>query len=388
MAKSNIEVLPEALVWARQRSGYGIEDAAEKLKLSQETLIALEDGLESPSPSLVRKLSHLYGLSPVVFFLQDPPSSGFEAPADFRTIASEKLGQISPALRKEIDRVRAQVAYMNELAAEGVIQSQLHLPLIDPKQAVDDVARSIRDWLGISEQTRAFDSRSSSSLLRAWIAAIESKGILVAQVSGISVQDMRGFCISDASFPMIVLNGADSDSARLFTVVHEIVHIIDGDECLCGGVLGNHGTEARCNEIAASALIPAQRLLSEALIVRYPNHRMWNLDQLSELAAPYGVSREAVLRRLLTLGLTTRSHYQDIRAQLQAQYSSPKSKKELTGGPDRDVMILRNLGRPYVEAVLRARNLGIATDSEVADRLFAKVRWIDVLADRLDMVRP
>lgn len=387
MSRPTLDAHSEALSWARHRSGFDLETAASRLQITEVRLKALEAGEELPTPAKIREMSKLYRVSPVVFFLDRVPSTGFKRPSDFRTVASSEVGRFSPQLRKEIDRVRAQLTYMKELAEESVVTSTYRGLVLRKTDPHESSAESIRDWLGVDATDRAFTSRDPRVLLQSWIEAIEAKGILVTQVSGIPVTEMRGFCVFDSQFPLIVLNGADIPSPRLFTLVHELVHILEGEECVCGGILGDRGSEVFSNSVAAATLMPAPRVQSLPVVANASSSTRWSLDQLADIAAPFGVSREAALRRLLTLGLTTERHYQQIRNLLQEIYSEQQSGVKSTGGPDRDDMILRNLGRPYIQAVLRARNLGIATDSEVADRLFAKVRWVEVLAERLDMVR-
>jgi Zn-dependent peptidase ImmA (M78 family) len=382
---STIDVHADVLSWARERSGYDLETASSKLKLDAEDLIALETGQTSPSPAKIREMAHLYRISPAVFFLDEIPTTGFAPPKDFRSLPGNEQGSFSPALRREIDRVRAQVAFMNDLANDRVVSSTYQPPVASPNQPAESFGPQIRDWLAIDSIQELEGIRDSRLVLNAWIAAIEDRGVLVSQVSGIPVGEMRGFCLADARFPMIVLNGADGYSARLFTLVHELAHILSGEECVCSGPLTNGKVETYCNAVAAAAIIPRDRLLQQPLVQAANGATAWSLQQLAMLAAPFGASREAMLRRLLTLGLTTDRHYQAVRQQLTSSYAD--SNKKQTGGPERKAILLRNLGRTYISSVLQARNRGMVTDLEAADRLFAKVRWVDELAAELGLER-
>ncbi len=382
---TTIDVHAEVLTWARERSGYDLETASSKLKLEADALAALESGETRPSPSRIREMAHLYRVSPAVFFLDEVPTTGFVPPKDFRSLPGNDRGSFSPALRKEIDRVRAQVAFMKELANDGVTTSTFQPPVAVVDEAVESFGSRIRDWLAINLRQDLESAREPRLVLNAWITAMEEKGVLVTQVSGIPVDEMRGFCLVDKQFPMIVLNGADGYSARLFTLVHELVHVLSGEECVCSGPLSNSRVEQFCNAVAAAAIIPGDRLRQQSLARSVDRPVAWSLDQLASLAAPFGASREAVLRRLLTLGLTTDQHYHVIRRQLIESYSERKAKQ--SGGPERKTILLRNLGRTYINSVLRARNRGVVTDLEAADRLFAKVRWVDELAAELGLER-
>ena len=73
-------VKPALLVWARQRSGVAIEEAAAKLKIETALLRAWEnsESEERPTIAQVRKLGEIYKRPLAVFFLQEPPR-GFRA---------------------------------------------------------------------------------------------------------------------------------------------------------------------------------------------------------------------------------------------------------------------------------------------------------------------
>ncbi|CAN5439049.1 hypothetical protein BH20VER3_BH20VER3_06030 [soil metagenome] len=71
-------VKPALLVWARERAGFGVGEAAEKIKIEAALLRAWEGGTKRPSIAQVRKLGEIYKRPLAVFFLQKPPR-GFRA---------------------------------------------------------------------------------------------------------------------------------------------------------------------------------------------------------------------------------------------------------------------------------------------------------------------
>src|SRR5205814_551561 len=110
----------------------------------------------------------------------------------------------------------------------------------------------VRGWLGIDKVLRRLTDKNQ--MLSAWIEAIESKGILVAQMSRVPVEEVRGFCIAQHPFPMIVLNGGDSQSARLFTLAHELIHVFNHQDSVCNDPYADSSTESYCNAVAAAVL--------------------------------------------------------------------------------------------------------------------------------------
>lgn len=386
MARDTIDIHSDILVWARERRGYDLETAAAKLRLSVDRLTALESGKEMPTEPKLRDLADEYRVSPAVFFLREVPEQGFVAPTDFRRLSAGGERTFSPKLREEVDRVRSQVLYLHELAGLGVIDARsvdFKLSTTEPTEAA---AKRIRGWLSVTS-LHIPSRRDAKKLLSEWIAVIEARGVLVSQVSGIPISEMRGFCLPDPDFPMIVLNGGDYEAPRLFTLVHELVHLLLGEDSICDDPVSFNSHEIFCNAVAAAVLIPRFELLGVPVVTMASRDYPWTLDELAGLAARFGVSREAVLRRLVSLGKASESRYRDIRTELETIYAN-RPKREQSGAGPRDALIIRNLGATYVRSVLEARNQGLITDSSVADFIFEKIRWIDPMADRLGLSRP
>jgi Zn-dependent peptidase ImmA (M78 family) len=132
--------------------------------------------------------------------------------------------------------------------------------------------------------------------------------------------------------------------------------------------------EVFCNAVAAAALMPKERLLGQDVVQRYGvNSTSWRDDDLHELANQFGVSRIAILRRLLTFGHTTKEFYETKSAQwnkewLETQKRKKKqlkrSDKSFAMNPPMDVFY--NLGRPFVRQVLDSVNANQITLHEAS----------------------
>jgi Zn-dependent peptidase ImmA (M78 family) len=72
----------------------------------------------------------------------------------------------------------------------------------------------------------------------------------------------------------------------------------------------------RCNSVAAAALMPRDVLSAQPRVTALgPRSTKWTDAEISELARDFNVSREALLRRLLTFDRTTEEFYRQKRAQ-------------------------------------------------------------------------
>ncbi len=124
---------------------------------------------------------------------------------------------------------------------------------------------------------------------------------------GVLPSEMRALSLYFDVLPVIVVNGADVPRGR-FSLMHEYAHLLLHTGGLCDTITDTHATtpdrqlEARCNAIAASILMPRAAVLARPE-VQARVHARDSLDysSLAAAAAPFGVSAEAMLRRLLTL---------------------------------------------------------------------------------------
>lgn len=376
MAQGRLTINPDVLAWARQQSGLDVEAAAKCIDVTPERLAAFESGAQSLTAGQMRKAGTAYRVSPAVFFLGSVPTDRFVAPGDFRRVDGERVrGEFSPELRKEVDRVRAQQRVLSELSVGDESSALPSIANLSP----EDAASALRHWLGPVVPVGSDEKPT----LNRYIQAIERRGVFVSHVSGISVAEMRGFCLQHPRFPMIVLNGGDRPTPRVFTLIHELAHLCLGEECICNDPFASRGREAWCNAVAASVLMPEELVRTHPRVHAVGRNHRWSDAELRSVARDFGVSREALLRRLLTLSLVTREYYQSMRKLLLAEYAGYESGGK--GGPERPVVLLRNLGVGYVTRVIESLNRGAITESDASGFIFAKVRWAEAMAGLLGL---
>ena len=296
-------VKPKLLVWARKSAGLTLEAAASKTKLDAEILEAWENGDEAPSLSQLRKLGEAYKRPIAIFFLPEPPLT-FDAQREFRRLAGILPGKESPELRLALRNAvfrREAALELHRLTGDPLphIDVQLH-PGMDP----EEVGKMIRHLLGISWEQQISWS-SAHEALNAWRTAIERLGVLVFQASGVALEEMRGTCIPDQPLPVVVLNSKDAPHGRIFTLVHEFVHILLHN----GGhqtsrMVGARSPEEQPLEVAANAIAAATLLPADdfpRVAAQYRGAASGEDNSLRLLAQKVKVSPEVILRRLVTL---------------------------------------------------------------------------------------
>jgi len=208
---------------------------------------------------------------------------------------------------------------------------------------------------------------------------LEEAGVLVFQASGIGVDEMRGFSLTERPFPVIVVNVKDSPRGRIFSLMHEFTHILLHDSGLCDFDEQEprppemQRIELFCNRVAASALIPKDDLLAQALVAEKPDQTIWAPDELRELSARYKVSQEAVLRRLLTLNKVDEGFYWQSVRRLHKEYKKLTSRSGFQPPHQRAV---NNAGQLFSQLVLDSYYNERITARDLSDYLEVRLKHL------------
>lgn len=362
-ARNEALVKPDLLVWAREEAGLSPEAAAKKISIKPDRLLACERGEARLTVNQLRSLSNAYKRPLAFFFLPQPPPK----PAtlhDFRRLPDEQIESASPKLRLEIRRAkyrrRVSLNLFNELGeAPPRFTATANLSM-NPEA----VAEQIRGLLNISQQQQ-YDFDGEYPALHAWRNAIEHSGIMVFQATGVKRNEMRGFSISENPLPVIVVNNKDAPQARVFSMLHELSHVMLRAGGLCN-LEEKQEIEVFCNRVAGAVLVPQEWLLSEPVVREHGRRAEWSDLVISSLARRYTVGREVILRRLLIAGHTTQDFYQRKRFEYLKEFENRKSEG---GGPPPDVRAVSYAGRMFVQLVLESFHQDKITASDVSDYL-------------------
>lgn len=335
--RSEALIEKELLVWARESIGLDVTEAARRIHVRPESLAQWELGTIKPSIPQARKAASVYKRSLAVFYLPVPPREDFQM-QDFRTLPEERRIHKSPSLHLAI----RQAHFKRDVAIELAEELEDFTPRFERRLTLRDnseeTAEQIREFLGVNTE-RQFGWKNMWQALNSWKEIIEQQSVLVFQVSGVAVREMRGFSLWREMLPAVVLNSKDSPRGRIFTLLHEYVHLLLNTGGLCddfaiyrAGPSSEEKTEVFCNHLAGSILVPAKSLLSEDMVRTKGKNSTWQDSEIIHLADRYNVSKEVILRRLLITGRVTESFYKLKRKQYLDFYEN-EIKKKSKGGP-------------------------------------------------------
>src|SRR5579872_4789530 len=303
------QVKPQLLIWARERAG--LTRAALERRFSR--FAAWEAGSASPTFRQLEQFARTVHVPVGYLFLAEPPVERLPIP-DFRSGHGERRPP-SPNLLDTVymcqgrqDWYRDYARTTNEPALAFVGSLSVSTPIVEAAAIIRSILKFDLD------ARRACPTWTDA--LRAFISQAEGIGVLV-MVSGVvynnthrrlDPSEFRGFAIADSHAPLVFINGADTKSAQMFTLAHELGHLWLGQSGLTDASPDSPTdgqVETWCNQVAAELLVPAA-VLSDDIDRREP------LDAaLARHARRYKVSTLVVLRRLRDLRVLSPAEFHE-----------------------------------------------------------------------------
>lgn len=373
-------IQPVLLEWARKSMGMSVDAAASRLSVDAKRLRSWELGNSRPTILQLRHIADVYKRPPGLFFLDAPPEEP-ETIQDYRSSQEASLGQ-SPELIYAIRSVRERRDVALDLLGD-VDAIPKPLPVTaSTSEHVTVVAERIRQFLNISAEDQF--EWGATKALAGWKSAIEHRDILVFETRKVAPTEARGFSIGDEPLPAIVLNGKDTPTGRTFTLLHELAHILLRAGGLCDTIageetIGGNSVERYCNEVAASVLMPSADVRCQPETRGKSPRSTWTEQEIKRISARFGVSREAMLLRLVELSLTSLAFYRAKRKEYAAQYQIPPDENEKSGAPPQHILAKKYNGTLYTRIVLSSFHRGGITLIEAAGHLNVRPKHIDAL---------
>lgn len=351
-----VTVKPELIRWAIKRSRLPLED------LSQ-TFPKIDEWQRGERMPTLRQLEQFANrtMTPLgYFFLDSPPDETLPIP-DFRTVGDTPIQRPSPNLIETVHTMQRRQAWMREYVIESGQEALDFVGSAKNVQNTVSLAARIRETLGLNTDWAEVHIKWEDAL-RTLRTSAERIGILVVAASVVGLnnhrpldaEEFRGFVLCDDYAPFVFVNGADSKSAQMFTLAHELVHVWIGR----GGLFNliktlphDDQTEQFCNQAAAEFLVPGYKLSARWNELRTGDR------PFHDIARMFKVSPIVAARRALDLGLINRDRFFAFYRREQQEWREKKAEektKEKTGGPDFYAVQDVRLGRRFAYAVVRA----------------------------------
>jgi len=347
----NVSVEPSVLIWARESIGMSIDAVVQKIKgITINTIKEWEkkEGAAKPTFAQIETLSKIYKRPLSAFLLPAPPKEP-PFPKDFRKRPSAEKQSLNPktylAIRKARRFQYSAIELIKELGEES--------KKLSIKANLSDNPETLAENMRIQFGIKGFPRRSSFTkeiALEKWIKILEKNGILVFQISITKNKEIRGFSLIDEDVPVIVLRRSDETSAKIFTLFHELAHLLLREGGICDMEESDISHEKFCNHFAGAFLVPKGKLLNHPVVKANAETKQWPENFLRDIARDFNVSKEVILRRLLILGLTSKKYYLKKHKEWKSKYRKPFGR----GKKDEIKICLKERGKKYTSMVFDA----------------------------------
>lgn len=315
MAVLRVDVKPELLRWACERAQLDVEALTAKFSRFPQWLA----GEVRPTRKQLESFARFTHTPVGCLFMSKPLRELDRLPIpDLRTMGDARVDRPSVNLLETVYICQRRQEWYREFASTELLDKCDFVnsaTLDDDVVAVADSIRRAIDF-DIAERHRI---PTWTDALGRMIEQVEEAGVLVMVNSVVGnnthrrldPEEFRGFALTDELAPLVFINGADTKSAQMFTLAHELAHLWLGETALSNvapvtlPAAPAHRIERWCNQVAAELLVPLRALQAE-----YDADAGLH-DEVNRLARRFKVSTLVILRRIHDIGALGRDGFRE-----------------------------------------------------------------------------
>ncbi len=400
MDTKEIPVNHNILEWARKEARLSTTHAATKAKIkdikarglkeglpSFRRLEQWEKGIDTPTYSQLENIAKAYRRPILTFFLPEPPSQVTRL-QDFRTVGSKTidLENYSPEFSSFLRIFEALQINLRDLLELINTKPLSFIGTMNLDTPHVEVVKMIRDLLDYSleDQRKAKTPESVFSEIR---RRAEDVGIFIliegnlgSYHTDFSAEVFRGLSISDDIAPFIVINPNDAKVAMIFTIIHELCHLLLGESGISNWNRLDISrrtlpfqNESYCDRVAAEFLSPRSDVL-DAWQKQLPKYTPELA--IEHIARQFNVSRIVIARRLLELDKIDHDYYWDFFDICQQEWQELRDKIKPKNKDFKIPLKIRTrskLGNRLVNTVLEAVGQGKISELNASRLLKVKI---------------
>lgn len=381
MPAVNVNIQPAIIIWALSQTKE--EQLGTKLMNNIEQWL---NGTKIPTFNQIEELSRKANIPLGYFFLETPPKEEIHL-LEYRTIDSVEFANPSRNLIDTIQEMERVQDWMKEYRQDTGFDV---LPIVGSLKGNTDVkviANAIRndmelpiDWYNqYSSKNEAFNY--IRNLLEQCGVVVMLNGVVGKNTHRtLSIDEFRAFAMTDEWAPLIFINSADSQGAKLFSLFHEVAHVWLGVDDLYNDRRNNSkikNIEVICNAVAGELMVP-NAAFDKAW---KENETQDTLIKISEIAKKFNCGESVIARKALDCSRIKQNIYDEVVENAIEAYKNLKENKESGGnyyntmGTRLDGCFVRALcesiqtGRTSYTEAYRLTNTSRKTFSEIAVRL-------------------
>lgn len=263
-----------------------------------------------PTYNQLVEISKIFNIPFGYLFLDKLPEHTLPIP-HYRTSGDTTfLNEVSAELLDTIYFVKKQQEWIKELLIEWGNKPLPFAGKYNIHSDIDVIVSEIHQILELGNNW-ASQQFSWNDAFKFLVEKFENAGIFVV-INGIvgnnthrklDISEFRGFVLYDEIAPFVFINNNDAISGKIFTLIHELVHILIGQSAsfdLRDLQSANNEIEQFCDKCTAEFLVPEESIKD-----------IKNIDSNSYeiLAKQFKVSQIVIARRLLDIGKISKDEF-------------------------------------------------------------------------------
>lgn len=198
-------------------------------------------------------------------------------------------------LISEVYKDRENLLYVYDAIEENLGDFQLSL---SGDNAQEDAQR-IRDFLDVDNARLTVEG---SDYYKSWRLLLEKKDVLVLEKPRLSIGSEGLSLFYDVLPIIVIITSGQTPSRKLFTLIHELVHLGLRQSALDGYILeADNRTESYCNEVAGHVLVPT------SVINEIYDEKKQLIENIEQIRKAIKVSYDAIAIQLKQIGKITQN---------------------------------------------------------------------------------
>ncbi|MDH5718812.1 MAG: ImmA/IrrE family metallo-endopeptidase [Spirochaetia bacterium] len=375
---------PKILKWARESIHLTIEEVAKKVKKQPNDIIEWEMGENSPTLQQLEKLAYdVYKRPLAIFFFPEPPDE-IQPEKSFRAILEEDLELIPSEIIKVLRKAQMYQLNLAELCNDkNPMEKMIHRDIkLSPSKDIESQAFSIRNYLSV-DINEQYKWKNSEFGLKVWRESVEQRGVFIFK-EPFKNNNFSGFCLYDDEFPIIVINNSIPKTRQMFTLMHELAHLLLGNNDILTSKEryfrykdNNYDKlEILSNKIASEILIP-----NEIFIKSISNIEI-NENSINKIASDFSVSRDVILRKLFNNDIISQNYFKRLHNKWINEFlEKAKDGKKHRG--DYYNNIVTYLGKNYLNLAFQKYYTQRIDNQQLAEYLSVKISSINGIEAKL-----
>lgn len=380
MATANrVAVKKDIYKWAIQESQRDFEEIEDKFP-------RIEDWISGEAEPTFRQLENLAKFLRVALgymFLDTPPETSV-IESEFRTI-DNKISNISKNLQDTLFNMGRKQTWISEYRQDNgwdkVIPEEFENLNLKNKELFSEKAKEFIEldefWYKEFTNTREAYNYLRSKLEEKEILVMQN-GIVAANTHrSLDINEFRGFMLYDKVAPLIFINSKDSQAGKIFTLIHESIHILIEEEGIFieEDLQSKNTHERAINEVTAEFLMPKAHILKE-----------WNeseqaISQIEKLSRMFHVSKFALTIRLKEFNLVTQDTINEVKTMMQEDLENRR--EAAPSGGNYHATYKSRYSESFVNTVIEGAESGDISYTYAFNLLDAKAKKYDQLKEEL-----